>query len=97
MMVATDPISIAIESETRFRRARIPMNAAVLLINDIQLVMKALIQLNRRTAASIACRSNQLYSLWQPFQIQVNNANGLIGGALFHLLLRCCHGASVRG
>jgi hypothetical protein len=36
MMVAADPISIAIESETRFRRAFIPRNADVLLMNDIR-------------------------------------------------------------
>ena len=34
-MVAADPMSIAIESETRFLRAAILMNAAVLLTKDI--------------------------------------------------------------
>jgi hypothetical protein len=38
MMVAADPISMAIESETRFRRAFIPTNAAVLLMNDIRMI-----------------------------------------------------------
>src|SRR6185295_12115289 len=36
MMVAADPISIAIESDTRFRRAFNPTNAAVLVMNDIK-------------------------------------------------------------
>jgi hypothetical protein len=38
MMVAADPISMAIESDTRFRRAFIPTNAAVLLMNDIRMI-----------------------------------------------------------
>src|SRR6266498_2640361 len=37
MMVAADPMSIAIESETRFLRAAMLMNAAVLLSNDMRL------------------------------------------------------------
>jgi hypothetical protein len=36
IMVAADPISMAIESETKLRRAFIPTNAAVLLMNDIR-------------------------------------------------------------
>jgi hypothetical protein len=38
MIVAADPISIAIESETKFRRAFIPTNAAVFLMNDIKVI-----------------------------------------------------------
>jgi len=38
MMVAAEPISMAIESETRFLRAFIPTNAAVLLTNDIKVI-----------------------------------------------------------
>src|SRR6266571_5960102 len=60
MMVAAEPMSIAIESETKFRKARIPMNAAVLLMNDIQLAIKALMQLKLRELSASITRPNSL-------------------------------------
>lgn len=60
-------MSIANESETRFRRARIPTNAAVLLTNDIQLAMEVVTQLklkSRQPASHVRTRcSNPLYSV----------------------------------